>query len=204
MSRRVPVIFVLILAVLGISVARASHADGVHSKQRELDAVVQQAAQDHDADLARINELEAEVADLRRASDELRAKAAAATTAAETARREAAAARASRSRRLSTAVVHTVDGAQAWANQRFAIKVANCESADLQHWPYSDGTRYLGNAHLRDANGHYGKWQFDLGTWRSVGGTGNPADASEAEQDSRAYLLWKSRGWQPWECAGMV
>jgi hypothetical protein len=51
------------------------------------------------------------------------------------------------------------------------------------------------------AVGHYGKYQFDLPTWQSVGGTGNPADAPEAEQDARAYALWRMRGFQPWECA---
>jgi hypothetical protein len=51
------------------------------------------------------------------------------------------------------------------------------------------------------AAGHYGKYQFDIPTWESVGGTGNPADAPEAEQDARAYALWRMRGFQPWECA---
>jgi resuscitation-promoting factor RpfA len=53
-------------------------------------------------------------------------------------------------------------------------------------------------------NGHYGAYQFDLATWRSVGGTGNPAQASPAEQDARALALYHRRGWQPWECAGML
>lgn len=47
-------------------------------------------------------------------------------------------------------------------------------------------------------NGHYGAYQFDLSTWRSVGGTGNPAHASPAEQDARAWALYLSRGLQPW------
>ncbi|WP_098960141.1 transglycosylase family protein [Pseudonocardia sp. N23] len=50
-------------------------------------------------------------------------------------------------------------------------------------------------------NGHYGAYQFDLPTWRSVGGTGLPSDASPAEQDQRALALWRKRGWQPWTCA---
>jgi resuscitation-promoting factor RpfA len=52
-------------------------------------------------------------------------------------------------------------------------------------------------------NGHYGAYQFDLSTWRSVGGTGRPSDATPAEQDYRALYLYRMRGWQPWECAGM-
>lgn len=50
-------------------------------------------------------------------------------------------------------------------------------------------------------NGHYGAYQFDLSTWRSVGGTGKPHRASPAEQDYRALYLYRMRGWQPWECA---
>lgn len=47
-------------------------------------------------------------------------------------------------------------------------------------------------------NGFYGAYQFDLPTWRSVGGSGNPAHASPAEQDMRAQMLYDSRGLQPW------
>lgn len=50
-------------------------------------------------------------------------------------------------------------------------------------------------------NGHYGKYQFDLQTWASVGGSGNPAAASEAEQNKRAAILYSQRGGQPWACA---
>lgn len=50
--------------------------------------------------------------------------------------------------------------------------------------------------------GYYGKYQFDLGTWASVGGSGNPADASEAEQDYRAALLYSRAGASPWPVCG--
>jgi hypothetical protein len=48
---------------------------------------------------------------------------------------------------------------------------------------------------------HFGLYQFDIPTWQSVGGTGNPADASPEEQRRRARMLYAQRGWQPWECA---
>jgi hypothetical protein len=52
------------------------------------------------------------------------------------------------------------------------------------------------------ANGrYYGAYQFDLGTWRSVGGAGLPHQASPVEQDFRALYLYRMRGWQPWTCA---
>jgi hypothetical protein len=50
-------------------------------------------------------------------------------------------------------------------------------------------------------HGHYGAYQFDLPTWRSVGGTGYPHRASPREQDYRALYLYRMRGWQPWTCA---
>jgi len=53
-------------------------------------------------------------------------------------------------------------------------------------------------------NDHYGAYQFDLATWRSVGGTGYPNRASRAEQDARALILYRERGWQPWQCASIL
>lgn len=58
--------------------------------------------------------------------------------------------------------------------------------------------------HVNTGTGYYGAYQFDLPTWRSVGGTGRPDLATPAEQDYRALFLYRMRGWQPWECAGMV
>ncbi len=49
--------------------------------------------------------------------------------------------------------------------------------------------------------GYYGAYQFDLPTWRSVGGTGYPHLAAPREQDYRALYLYRMRGWQPWTCA---
>jgi soluble lytic murein transglycosylase-like protein len=53
-----------------------------------------------------------------------------------------------------------------------------------------------------NAAGYYGKYQFDLGAWASVGGSGNPADAPEAEQDYRAALLYSRAGSSPWPVCG--
>ena len=54
-----------------------------------------------------------------------------------------------------------------------------------------------------DSSGtYYGKYQFDTGTWASVGGSGSPAEASEAEQDYRASLLYARAGSSPWPVCG--
>lgn len=54
-----------------------------------------------------------------------------------------------------------------------------------------------------DASGTYrGKYQFDMGTWAGVGGSGDPAAAPEAEQDYRAALLYSQAGSSPWPVCG--
>jgi hypothetical protein len=60
------------------------------------------------------------------------------------------------------------------------------------------------NYSINTGNGHYGAYQFDVSTWRSVGGVGLPSAATPAEQDKRALLLYRSRGWQPWQCATIL
>jgi len=67
-------------------------------------------------------------------------------------------------------------------------KVANCESS--------------GNPRAVNPAGYYGLFQFDLRTWRSVGGSGNPAKASAAEQLMRAKKLYSQRGASPWPVCG--
>ncbi|HEV2758622.1 MAG TPA: transglycosylase family protein [Acidimicrobiales bacterium] len=47
-----------------------------------------------------------------------------------------------------------------------------------------------------------GAYQFDLPTWQSVGGSGDPAAASPAEQDARASQLRSQRGSNPWPNCG--
>lgn len=68
-------------------------------------------------------------------------------------------------------------------------RIAQCESG--------------GNPRAVSASGQYrGKYQFAQGTWESVGGTGDPAAASEAEQDLRAAILYRSSGPGPWPICG--
>ncbi|HXV04331.1 MAG TPA: transglycosylase family protein [Solirubrobacterales bacterium] len=60
-----------------------------------------------------------------------------------------------------------------------------------------------GNPAAVSAGGTYrGKYQFDQGTWESVGGHGDPAAAPEAEQDYRAALLYSRAGSSPWPICG--
>ncbi|OLE38954.1 MAG: hypothetical protein AUG48_00445 [Actinobacteria bacterium 13_1_20CM_3_68_9] len=67
--------------------------------------------------------------------------------------------------------------------------IASCESG--------------GNPSAVSADGTYrGKYQFDYGTWASVGGSGDPAAAPETEQDYRAALLYVRGGSSPWPVCG--
>ncbi|MFA9270921.1 MAG: transglycosylase family protein [Baekduiaceae bacterium] len=68
-------------------------------------------------------------------------------------------------------------------------RIARCESG--------------GNPRAISANGMYrGKYQFSRATWRTVGGKGDPAAASEAEQDRRAAILYRRSGPAPWPVCG--
>ena len=67
--------------------------------------------------------------------------------------------------------------------------IASCESGGDPAAVSSDGS-------------YRGKYQFDYGTWESVGGSGDPAAAPEAEQDYRAALLYSQSGSSPWPICG--
>jgi hypothetical protein len=67
--------------------------------------------------------------------------------------------------------------------------IAACESGGSPTTVSSDGA-------------YRGKYQFDYGTWESVGGSGDPAAAPEREQDYRAALLYSESGSSPWPVCG--
>lgn len=48
---------------------------------------------------------------------------------------------------------------------------------------------------------HFGLFQFLPQTWHSMGGSGNPSDASPQEQFQRAKKLQAEAGWGQWSCA---
>jgi len=68
--------------------------------------------------------------------------------------------------------------------------IASCESGGDPTAISSDGS-------------YRGKYQFSFETWASVGGSGDPAAASEAEQDYRAALLYAASGSSPWPVCGL-
>ncbi|MEX2504111.1 MAG: transglycosylase family protein [Egicoccus sp.] len=75
---------------------------------------------------------------------------------------------------------------QAAQDQRDAIwdRLAQCESG--------------GNWSINTGNGYYGGLQFNLQSWRGVGGSGYPHHNSREEQIYRAELLLDRQGWGAW------
>jgi hypothetical protein len=67
--------------------------------------------------------------------------------------------------------------------------IAACESGGDPTAVSSDGS-------------YRGKYQFSFETWAAVGGSGDPATASESEQDYRAALLYAQSGSSPWPVCG--
>jgi hypothetical protein len=63
-------------------------------------------------------------------------------------------------------------------------RVAQCESG--------------GNWSINTGNGYYGGLQFNIDSWRWVGGSGYPHEATKAEQIHRAELLHERQGWNAW------
>ena len=68
-------------------------------------------------------------------------------------------------------------------------RIAQCESG--------------GDPTAVSADGQYrGKYQFDRAAWQLMGGSGDPAQASEAEQDRIAAKLLAESGTSPWPVCG--
>jgi LysM repeat protein len=55
-----------------------------------------------------------------------------------------------------------------------------------------------GNWATNTGNGYYGGLQFSLSSWRAVGGSGLPSEASRSEQIARGQILQSQQGWGAW------
>jgi hypothetical protein len=76
-------------------------------------------------------------------------------------------------------------------------------SRPLLNWPALAACESTSNPRAVSPSGRYrGLYQFNLPTWRSVGGHGDPAAATPAEQTLRAQMLYAKRGTQPWPKCG--
>ncbi len=93
--------------------------------------------------------------------------------------------------------------AQAWERADLATSdgrfgaIPESDWAELRHCESTDNY-----AAVDPTRSFYGAYQFTVETWGTVGGVGNPADATPEEQDARARILYAERGRQPWPVCG--
>jgi uncharacterized protein YabE (DUF348 family) len=73
-------------------------------------------------------------------------------------------------------------------------------SGDGLNWAALAQCESGGNPRAVNPAGYYGLYQFSLATWHGVGGSGNPIDASPAEQLKRAQILYARGGASQWGC----
>lgn len=200
-----------------LSVGQAASADEVARRVAELKAAVgpqrMQLAQDLDAARQALadasndaiqaaaleRDAEAQLAAEREAARQRAAEARARAqeaAAAQAAARSAAPAAPARSPKPAAAAANPAPtafgpaaGNPTAAEAALLAKIRRCESG--------------GNYSIVSASGRYrGAYQFDYRTWAGVGGSGDPAAASPAEQDYRALLLLRARGSRPWPVCG--
>ncbi|MBI4943064.1 MAG: DUF348 domain-containing protein [Actinobacteria bacterium] len=75
--------------------------------------------------------------------------------------------------------------------------------ADSLNWAALAQCESGGNPSIVSSNGLYhGLYQFSVSTWRAVGGSGLPSQASSSEQTYRAKLLYKRAGAGQWPHCG--
>jgi hypothetical protein len=60
-----------------------------------------------------------------------------------------------------------------------------------------------GNWSINTGNGYYGGLQFSLSSWRWVGGSGYPHQATRAEQIRRGEILLSRQGWGAWPACSL-
>lgn len=82
------------------------------------------------------------------------------------------------------------------------VASAPANVADLD-WPALADCESGGNPRAVSPNGQYrGLYQFSIATWQSLGGSGDPINASPQEQTYRAQLLYERDGTSPWPVCG--
>ena len=76
-------------------------------------------------------------------------------------------------------------------------------SASSLNWAALAMCESGGNPTIVSRNGlYYGLYQFSVGTWQAVGGSGLPSQASATEQTARAQMLYARSGAGQWPVCG--
>ncbi|WP_167586564.1 resuscitation-promoting factor [Kineococcus rubinsiae] len=80
---------------------------------------------------------------------------------------------------------------------------APATGSDGLNWGALAACESGGNPRIVSSNGLYhGLYQFSVSTWRAVGGSGLPSQASAAEQTNRAQILYQRSGRGQWPVCG--
>ncbi|HZG94618.1 MAG TPA: resuscitation-promoting factor [Mycobacteriales bacterium] len=81
--------------------------------------------------------------------------------------------------------------------------VVRTATADGLNWAALAQCESGGDPRVVSAGGSYrGLYQFSMTTWRGVGGSGDPIDASRSEQTYRAQVLYRRAGADEWPHCG--
>ncbi len=90
-----------------------------------------------------------------------------------------------------------------WGDRTFASAPTQRPEPTPEQWAALRACEASDNYRVTNDSGKYrGAYQFDLATWESVGGVGDPSEATPDEQDLRAALLHQQRGSSPWPFCG--
>lgn len=104
-------------------------------------------------------------------------------------------------RRVASETLHQpVTRVVRFGTRRLPVSVRGAEGLN---WHALAQCEAGGRPQAVDPSGRYGGlYQFDIATWRRVGGTGRPQDAPPAEQTYRAKKLYVQAGAAPWPTCG--
>jgi hypothetical protein len=86
-------------------------------------------------------------------------------------------------------------------SRRYTASAGECSSSCVAHLQRIAACESNGYGDKRNRT-YRGRYQFSRETWASVGGSGDPADASPEEQDARARTLYARDGAGQWPRCG--
>jgi LysM repeat protein len=99
-------------------------------------------------------------------------------------------------------ITKRVLGAGAAVALSAGIGLATASPAHADVWDRVAACESSGNWNISTGNGFYGGLQFTLSTWHANGGSGNPANASVAEQKRVAQNVLRTQGPGAWPVCG--
>ncbi len=109
--------------------------------------------------------------------------------------------RTSRSPRPALRRVSGVVAGGAIAIGALGVSAPMAQAYDRSVWDRVAACESGGNWSINTGNGYYGGLQFSVATWRDVGGSGYPHQASKAEQIAIARRVLYTQGPGAWPCA---